>query len=96
MQYKLASRKFWLAVAAFLASLGMSISALMTSNEIVASVGVACVMISAAIYAAAEAYVDGQCAASNVTRVITSIGASTTAKDTVEKMLGSSGGNDGN
>lgn len=95
MQSKLTSRKFWLAAAAFLASLGMSISALMASNETVAAVGVVCTMVSAAIYAAAEAYVDGQYAASNITEVVTSIGATTTAKDTVEKML-ASGGTDGN
>lgn len=44
-------------------------------------------MLSAAIYAAAEAYVDGQHAASNIVTTTTTIGASTTAKDTVEKLL---------
>lgn len=84
---KLTSRKFWLATAAFLASLGTSISALATSNDFVAGVGIVCAMLSAAIYAAAEAYVDGQHAASNIVTTATTIEASVNAKDTVEKLL---------
>ena len=60
---------------------------MVTSNDIVAGVGIVCAMLSAAIYAAAEAYVDGQHAASNIVTTTTTIGASTTAKDTVEKLL---------
>lgn len=55
---KLKSRKFWLSVAAFLGSIGTSIAGLATGNEAVAAVGVVCSVISAAIYAGAEAYVD--------------------------------------
>lgn len=55
---KLTSRKFWLALAAGLASIGTSIAGLQSGNETVATVGIVCTVASAAIYAAAEAYVD--------------------------------------
>lgn len=56
---KLTSRKFWICVGAFLASLSTSITALHTDNEILASIGIICTIASAAVYATAEAYVDG-------------------------------------
>ncbi len=55
---KLTSRKFWLCVAAFLASIGTSIAGLQTSNDFVITLGTICAVVSAAIYAAAEAAVD--------------------------------------
>lgn len=55
---KLKSRKFWICVAAFLASIAMSISGLATSNTIIATVGTICGILSAAIYAFCEAAVD--------------------------------------
>ena len=58
MKHKLTSRKFWLSVAAFLGSVGVSISGISSGNETVTTVGVVCGVLSAAIYAAAEAYVD--------------------------------------
>lgn len=81
-----------MAVAAFLGSLGASIAGMATYNESLAIVGAICAMLSAAIYAAAEAYTDGKRAEANltVTNVTTTktIGAtSTTAKDVVEKIL---------
>ena len=57
---KLCSRKFWLSVAALLSSVATSIAGLASANETVTSVGTICAIISAAIYAASEAYVDGQ------------------------------------
>ena len=87
---KLGSRKFWMAVAAFLASVGTSIGAIATDNEIVAAAGIICAMLSAAIYAAAEAYVDGQSLQSNATTTVTTKTISATssnAKETVEKLL---------
>lgn len=57
---KLKSRKFWISVAAFLASVATSIAGLATENNTVAIVGTVCGILSAAIYAAAEAYVDGK------------------------------------
>lgn len=59
MKQKLASRKFWISVAAFLGSIGVSVAGLQTGNDSITTVGVVCSVISAAIYAAAEAYVDG-------------------------------------
>lgn len=55
---KLTSRKFWVAVAAMLASIGTSIAGLASSNTQVAQIGIVCTVVSAAIYAFAEAYVD--------------------------------------
>lgn len=55
---KLTSRKFWICAAAFMASMGTSITALQSNNQTVAAVGIICTIGSAAIYAAAEAYVD--------------------------------------
>lgn len=55
---KLTSRKFWLALAAGLASVGASVAGLQSGNDTVATVGIVCTVASAAIYAAAEAYVD--------------------------------------
>lgn len=57
---KLTSRKFWICVAAFLASIAVSISGLATSNTTVAAIGTVCGIISAAIYAFCEAWVDGK------------------------------------
>lgn len=58
MKNKLTSRKFWLSTAAFLGSIAVSVSGIQTGNEIVTTVGVVCGVLSAAIYAACEAYVD--------------------------------------
>ncbi len=55
---KLASRKFWVAVAAMLASIGTSIGGVVTDNQTVATVGVVCLIVSQAIYSFCEAYVD--------------------------------------
>ena len=58
MKNKLTSRKFWLSAAAFLGSIAVSVSGIQTGSETVTSIGIACGVLSAAIYAAAEAYVD--------------------------------------
>lgn len=60
MNNKLTSRKFWLCVAAMLASIASSIAGLCTQNEAVATVGIVCGIVSAAIYAFCEAWVDGK------------------------------------
>lgn len=52
-------------VAAFLASIGTSIVGLNSDNEIIVVAGVICSTVSAAIYAASEAYVDGHAVASD-------------------------------
>lgn len=58
MKQKLTSRKFWLMTAAFLYSVGTSIAGLTMQNAKIAIVGTVCSILSAAIYAAAEAAVD--------------------------------------
>ena len=58
MSNKLSSRKFWIAVAAFLSSLGTGITGLCLENEAVAMTGGILCVVSAAIYAFCEAYVD--------------------------------------
>lgn len=57
---KLTSRKFWICVAAFLASIATSISGIVTSNQTITIIGTVCGILSAAIYAACEAWVDGK------------------------------------
>ena len=57
---KLKSRKFWICAAAFLASVGTSIVALQSDNQIVAATGTICTILSAGIYAFAEAWVDSK------------------------------------
>ena len=57
---KLSSRKFWLTVAAVLASLGTGISGIVVGNQTLTIVGSVLTVISAAIYAGAEAYVDAK------------------------------------
>lgn len=72
MWNKLTSRKFWISVAAFLASIGTSIAGLASAEPMIATVGIVCTVLSAAIYAGAEAYVDGASAAANTSsKVIT-------------------------
>lgn len=60
MMNKLTSRKFLICVAAMLASIATSIAGLQTGNTTVAAVGTICGIISAAIYAFCEAWVDGK------------------------------------
>lgn len=57
---KLKSRKFWICVAAFLASIGTSIAGLHLNNDTVTTIGTVCTILSAAIYSFAEAWVDGK------------------------------------
>jgi drug/metabolite transporter (DMT)-like permease len=58
MHNKLTSRKFWISVAAFLGSIAASVAGLTTGEKWITITGIICGMLSAAIYAAAEAYVD--------------------------------------
>ena len=60
MKDKLTSRKFWICVAAFLGSIAASISGIVTDNQTVIIIGTVCGILSAAIYAFCEAWVDGK------------------------------------
>ncbi len=68
---KFKSRKFWICVAAALASLGTGIAGIASSNEIIAGAGIACTVISAAIYAFCEAWVDASSASATTTSKVT-------------------------
>lgn len=57
---KFSSRKFLISLAAFLASIGSSIGGIVADNQTLTIVGAVCTVLSAAIYAACEAYVDGK------------------------------------
>ena len=57
---KLTIRKFLICVAAMLSSIATSIAGLKSDNEIVATVGIICSIVAAAIYAFCEAWVDGK------------------------------------
>lgn len=80
---KLTSRKFWITLAAFLSSIGASLAGYFASNDTLTTVGVVCTMLSAAIYAAAEAYVDAAAASANTT----SVTATSTSAKLVESAL---------
>lgn len=80
---KLTSRKFWVAVAAGLASLAASFDAISKMGDepqfaAVAVVGLVCAAISAAIYAGAEAYTDAARAMTDTKQTTTTISASST------------------
>lgn len=57
---KLQSRKFWICVAAFLGSIAASITGICTDNKTVLIIGTTCGVLSAAIYAFCEAWVDSK------------------------------------
>jgi len=57
---KLTSRKFWVCVAAMLASIATSVAGITTDNQTVLVIGTVCGVASAAIYAFCEAWVDGK------------------------------------
>lgn len=60
MQSRFTSRKFLISVAAFLASIATSISGIATNNQTIIIIGTVCGILSAAIYAFCEAWVDGK------------------------------------
>lgn len=88
LKQKLASRKFWLALAAFLGSVGSSIAGIATQNETLAAFGVLCATLSAGIYAAAEAYVDSARLQADVTYTQKQVTATATDKATVQQVMG--------
>lgn len=55
---KLTSRKFWICVAAFLGSVAASISGIATDNKYVTTLGITAGVLSAAIYAFCESWID--------------------------------------
>lgn len=57
---KFTSRKFLICLAAFLFSLGTGMSGLAQGNSKIIMVGGICCVVSAALYAACEAYTDGK------------------------------------
>ena len=65
------SRKFWICVAAALASLGTGIAGIATGNQTVAMIGAICTVASAAIYSFCEAWVDQASVSSNTTATTT-------------------------
>lgn len=57
---KLTSRKFWICVAAMLASIATSIAGIAQTNSTITAIGTVCGIVSAAIYAFCEAWVDSK------------------------------------
>ena len=70
---KLKSRKFWICVAAMLASIATSIAGISTSNQTVTIIGTVCGIASAAIYAFCEAWVDGKAVNQNSLETLASM-----------------------
>ena len=58
MYSKWTSRKFWMAVAAFLGSIGTSIAGLATENKYIVTIGIICSVVSTAIYQVCESIID--------------------------------------
>ncbi len=85
MIQKLTSRKFLISLAAFLASIATSISGLAVSDHFVVVIGIICSVLSAAIYAACEAYVDGASVSSTTTQKV--VTATTDNTQVVQKVL---------
>ena len=65
MSNKLTSRKFWICVAAMLASIATSIAGIATDSKVILGIGTVCGVASAAIYAFCEAWVDSKAAVPN-------------------------------
>lgn len=63
---KLTSRKFWICVAAMLASIATSIAGIQTGNATITTIGTVCGIVSAAIYAFCEAWVDSKAVEINI------------------------------
>lgn len=81
MLEKLTSRKFLIALAAFLSSLGTGIAGLATNNEAVAMAGGILCVVSAAIYAFCEAYVDAASIKSDTHEYVETIAVQSTKAD---------------
>lgn len=62
---KLTSRKFFICMAAFLASVGTSIAGLHSNNDVVVGIGLICTILSSGTYAFCEAWVDGKAVDNN-------------------------------
>ena len=82
MLSKFTSRKFWMAVAGFLASFAAGVTGI--ADPTVCAV---CMALSAGIYAACEAYVDGQSAKSTQTINTNNVTATSASQKVVEKAL---------
>lgn len=85
MASKLMSRKFWVAVAAALGSIGTGITGLVIGDLDLTKLGASLLVLSGGIYAFCEAYVDGKSLSANTTT--TSLSANTNDKAIVAKAL---------
>ena len=92
---KLTSRKLWVSVGVALGSISAGIAALGHPSEFVAGIGIGCGIISATImavaYQNAEGGIDRERIKSETKMTQTTIQASVVDKNTVEKMLVTSG-----
>lgn len=67
---KLKSRKFWICVAAFLGSIATSIAGIVTTNQTITVIGTVCGILSAAIYAFCESWIDSASVSSTTKQTI--------------------------
>lgn len=87
MSSKLASRKFWICVAAFCGSVATSIAGLAVDNEVIVALGTVCGVVSAACYALAEAMVDKASVESVRTDKTIAVSATSSSKEAVEQLI---------
>lgn len=90
---KLTSRKFWISVAAFLASIGTSIAGLAVAEPMIATAGIICTVLASAIYAASEAAVDAAYASANTTSTQKTISANSNSPSVVQAALADNANN---
>lgn len=86
---KFFSRKFLISLAAFLAALGAGITGVAMGDPTLIKVGAICTVLSAAIYAAMEAYVDGKSVSSKT--VVSTISGTLSDKAALKEIAGASG-----
>lgn len=85
---KITSRKFIICAAAFLGSVASSIAGFATDNKYVVCFGLVCGTLSAALYAACEAYVDGKSVQSSTTNIAlnANVAKASEAKDVIDTL----------
>ena len=81
---KLLSRKFWMAAAAALASIGTAVTGIATANDDLIAFGTVCLIVSQAIFSFCEAYVDG----ASVSAKTVTVTATTSNAATVQALTG--------
>ena len=81
------SRKFWISIAAMLASIGSSIAGFACHNTTIAAIGIICTVLSGGIYSFCNAYQTGKIVTANslANSTVTNNTVTTTELTTIKK-----------